>query len=74
MRAELNNLHEEPEIAIALCQSALEIVTRRHWSENVGGILAKAVMGWMLWQQNKLESATCYLTQGNDKPNGMASL
>ncbi|MEM8676721.1 MAG: LuxR C-terminal-related transcriptional regulator [Cyanobacteria bacterium P01_G01_bin.67] len=71
LRAELNNLHGEPEIAIALCQSALEIVTRRHWTENVGGILAQAVMGKLLWQQNKLESATYHLTQGNDRSSSI---
>ena len=66
LRAELSNLHGQPEQAISFCQSALDIVERRHWTENVAGILAQAVMGQLLWQQNKLTQATHYLSQGND--------
>ena len=79
LRAELNNLHGQPKTAISLCQSALDIVTQRHWSKNVAGTLAQAVMGKLLWQQNKLEQATHYLAQESDgsskiKPSGFTTV
>ena len=67
LRAELKELHGEFKSAITLAQQALEIVTKRHWIENTSGILTQAVMGKLLWQQNKLEQATHYLTQGKDR-------
>ena len=66
LRAELKELHGEFQRAITLSQQALEIVTKRHWIENTSGILTQAVIGKLLWQQNKLEQATHYLTQGRD--------
>ena len=67
LRAKLKELHGEVPSAINLTQQALEIVTQRHWSENSSGILTQVVMGKLLWQQNKLEPATYYLTQGKDR-------
>ena len=67
LRAELKELHGEFPSAITFAQQALEIVTERHWIENASGILTQAVMGKLLWQQNKLEQATHYLTQGKDR-------
>ena len=64
--AELKELHGEFQSAISLSQQALEIVTKRHWIENSAGILTQAVIGKLFWQQNKLEQATYYLTQGKD--------
>ncbi len=67
LRAELKELHGEFKTAIALGQEALEIATKRHWLETVPGIFAQAIMGKQLLQQNQLEQATHYLTQGSDR-------
>lgn len=69
LRAELKELHGDFQTAIALCQEALEISTKRHWLETVPGIFAQAVMGKLLWQQNQLEQATNYLTPRIDRSN-----
>ena len=67
LRSELKELHGEFPSAIAICQEALDIVTKRRWLENAPGIFAQTVMGKLLWKQNKLEQASNYLTQGTDR-------
>ncbi len=52
-RAELKELHGEFKTAIAICQEALEISTKRHWLDTTPGIFAQAIMGKLLWQQNE---------------------
>ncbi len=67
LQAEIKELRGELGEAISLASEALELATQRHWLETAPGLFTQAILGKLLWQQNRLEEATKYLTQSRDR-------